>query len=165
MMDRIAISAEGDPTYEARIHFTETELEPTTADAIAGSARQIADTISATAMLCYTSSGSTARRIARERPAVPLLAMSHSMTTTRRLGLLWGVHAVHTRDVTDFEEMVEKSKRMALRHKIAKGGDRLVLMAGVPFGTPGTTNVIHVVRLVGDELERHAAAERQQRER
>ena len=109
-------------------------------------------------MLCYTSSGSTARRIARERPSVPLLAMSHSQTTARRLGILWGVHAVHTRDVTSFEEMVAKAKRMALRHKIAEGGDRLVIMAGVPFGTAGSTNVIHVVRLVGDELDRHEAS-------
>jgi pyruvate kinase len=158
MMDRIASSAERDPIYPARVHFTETRLEPTTADALAGSARQIASTVSATAMLCYTSSGSTARRIARERPSVPLLAMSHSQTTSRRLGILWGVHAVHTRDVHSFEEMVAKAKRMALRHRIAQGGDRLVIMAGVPFGTTGSTNVIHVVRLVGDELERHTAA-------
>ncbi|MDQ3246615.1 MAG: pyruvate kinase [Pseudomonadota bacterium] len=157
MMDRIAKSVERDPIYSARIHFTETRLEPTTADAIAGSARQIASTISARAMVCYTSSGSTARRIARERPSVPLLAMSHSMTTTRRLGLLWGVHAVHTRDVNNFEEMVAKAKRMALRHRIAEGGDLLVLMAGVPFGTAGSTNVIHVVRLVGDELDRYSS--------
>jgi pyruvate kinase len=160
MMDRIAAAAERDPTYQARVHFTETQLEPTTADAIAASARQIARTISATAMLCYTSSGSTARRIARERPAVPLLAMTHSLTTSRRLGLLWGVHAVHTRDVGSFEEMVEKGKRMALRHRIAEGGNRLVMMAGVPFGTAGSTNVIHVVRLVGDELERYAKSDR-----
>ncbi|MBW3575909.1 MAG: pyruvate kinase [Actinobacteria bacterium] len=159
MMDRIASSVERDPVYEARIHFTETELEPTTADALAGSARQIARTISATAMVCYTSSGSTARRIARERPSVPILAMSHSHRTTRRLGLLWGVHAVHTRDVENFEEMVEKAKRMALRHHIAEGGDKLVLMAGVPFGTTGSTNVIHVVRLIGDELEGYARPE------
>lgn len=157
MMDRIAQSVEGDPVYPARVHFTETKLEPTTADALAGSTRHIANTISATAMLCYTSSGSTARRVARERPAVPLLAMSHSKITVRRLGLLWGVYAVHTRDVTSFEEMVAKAKRMALRHKIAEGGDRLVIMAGVPFGTPGSTNVIHVVRLVGDELDLHEA--------
>ena len=158
MMDRIAQSAEGDPTYQARIHFTETELEPTTADALAGSARHIADTVSARAMVCYTSSGSTAWRIARERPSVPLLAMSASQVAARRLGLIWGVHAVHTRDVSSFEEMVAKGKRMSLRHHIAEGGDRLVLVAGVPFGTPGSTNVIHVVRLVGDELERHEAA-------
>ena len=159
MMDRIASSAERDPIYPARIHFTETRLEPTTADALAGSARQIASTVSATAMVCYTSSGSTARRIARERPAVPLLAMSPSLATARRMGLLWGVHPVHSRDVSSFEEMVEKGKRMALRHRIAQGGDRVVLMAGVPFGTAGSTNVIHVVRLVGDELERHTRSQ------
>ena len=155
MMDRIANSVERDPSYQARIHFTQTRLEATTADALAGSARQIASTISATAMLCYTSSGSTARRIARERPPIPLLAMSASLHTSRRLGLLWGVHAVHSRDVASFEEMVEKAKRMALRHQIAKGGDRVIIMAGIPFATAGSTNVLHVVRLVGDELERH----------
>jgi pyruvate kinase len=155
MMDRIATSVERDPTYQARIHFTQTRLEPTTADALAGSARQIASTISATAMVCYTSSGSTARRIARERPPIPLLAMSASINTARRMGLLWGVYAVHTRDVGSFEEMVDKSKRMAIRHRIAKGGDRLILMAGIPFGTAGSTNVLHVVRLAGDELERY----------
>jgi pyruvate kinase len=158
MMDRIAESVERDPIYTARIHFTEIKLEPTTADALAGSARQIANTVSATAMICYTSSGSTARRIARERPPVPVLAMSASMTTARRLGLLWGVHAVHTRDVSSFEEMVEKAKRMALRHKLARGGERVVIMAGIPFKTAGSTNVLHVVRLVGDELDRYVAA-------
>jgi len=158
MMDRIARSVEGDPSYQARIHFTQTRLEPTTADALAGSARQIVTTVSATAMVCYTSSGATARRIARERPSVPLLAMSPSQHTARRMGLLWGVHAVHSRDVGSFEEMVEKGKRMALRHQIAKGGDRIVLMAGIPFGTAGSTNVLHVVRLIGDELERYQAS-------
>jgi pyruvate kinase len=160
MMDRIAQSAESDPVYPARVHFTETRLEPTTADALASSARQIADTISARAMVCYTSSGSTARRIARERPAVPVLAMTSSHSTARRMGMLWGVYAVHTRDVGSFEEMVAKGKRMALRHQLAEGGDRLVLMAGVPFGISGSTNVVHVVRLVGDELERHQASKR-----
>ena len=157
MMDNIAASVERDPVYPARVHFTKTKLEPTAADALSGSARQIANTVSATAMVCYTRSGSTARRIARERPPVPILAMTSSQAAARRLGLLWGVHAVHTRDVSSFEEMVEKAKRMALRHKIAAGGDRLVLMAGVPFGTSGSTNVIHIVRLIGDELERYAA--------
>jgi pyruvate kinase len=155
MMDRIATSVEHDPIYSSRIHFTETRLEPTTADALAGSSRQIASTVSAKAMVCYTSSGSTARRIARERPSVPILAMSASHTNARRMGLIWGVHPVHTRDVTNFEEMVAKGKRMALRHQMASGGDRLVLMAGVPFGVSGSTNVLHVVRLVGDELDHH----------
>ena len=86
---------------------------------------------------------------------MPLLAMSASLHTARRMGLLWGVHPIHTRDVSSFEEMVEKAKRMVLRHQIAKGGDRVILMAGIPFGTAGSTNVLHVVRLIGDELERY----------
>ena len=153
MMDRIAVSAESDPIYPARIHFTSTPAEPTTADALSSSAKHVAEIVSAKAMVCYTSSGSTARRIARERPTVPILVMTASRTVARRLGLQWGVHAVATRDVSNFEEMVGKARRMALRHQIAGAGDRLVIMAGVPFGVSGSTNVIHVVKLTGDELE------------
>jgi pyruvate kinase len=153
MMNRIAISAESDPIYPARIHFTSTPAEPTTADALSTSSKHIAEIVSAKAMVCYTSSGSTARRIARERPPVPILVMTASRTVARRLGLQWGVHAVHTRDVTNFEEMIAKARRMALRHQIASAGDRLVIMAGVPFGVSGSTNVLHVVKVTGDELE------------
>ena len=155
MMDRIARSVESDPVYAARIHFTETPAEATAADALSESAAQIVRILSAKAMACYTSSGSTARRIARERPPVKTLAMTASMKVARRLGLQWGVHAVHTRDVSSFEEMVGKAKRMALRHQLAEPGERMVIMAGVPFKTAGSTNVIHVVRLAGDELEQY----------
>jgi pyruvate kinase len=156
MMDRIAASAEADPTHYARVHFTQTLPDATTNDAIARAASEMARTVSAAAIVCFTSSGSTARRVARERPTVPLLVLTPSIRTARRLGLLWGAHAVRTRDVHSFEEMVGKSKRMALRHSIAAGGDRLIVTAGVPFGVPGSTNVVHVARLTGDELEKHA---------
>ena len=159
MMDRIANSVERDPVYSSRIHFTETQMEPTIADALSGSSRQIAGTVNAKTMVVFSKSGSTARRIARERPPVPILAMSPSQTTSRRMGLYWGVHSVHSKDVSSFEEMVGKAKRMALRHHLAEGGDRVVIMAGIPFGTAGSTNVLHVVRLVGDELERHTTPE------
>ncbi|WP_157176827.1 pyruvate kinase [Sphingomonas prati] len=152
MMERIAISVEADPGYNARIHFTQTPADPTTADALAAAATDIATTIGAKAILCFTSSGSTARRVARERPSVPLLVLTPVPDTARRLGLLWGAHAVLTRDVDSFEAMIAKSKRMALRHGVAGAGDRIIVMAGVPFGTPGATNVLHVVRLTGDEL-------------
>ena len=153
MMDRIAVSVESDPAYAARVHFTETRPDPTTADALSEAAFDIARTVSAKCIICFTSSGSTARRIARERPLVPLLVLTPKLATARRLGLLWGVHAVSTRDVGSFEEMVAKSKRMALRQGLVKGGDRVIMMAGVPFGTPGSTNVLHVVRLTGQELK------------
>jgi pyruvate kinase len=155
MMDRIAIAVEQDPGYAARIHFTETRPDPTTADALSEAAATIADTVSAAAIICFTLSGSTARRIARERPSVPLMVLTPKLATARRIGLLWGAHAVRTRDVASFEEMVGKAKRMALRQGIARAGDRVVVMAGVPFGTPGSTNVLHVVRLTGNELRDH----------
>ncbi|HEX8528084.1 pyruvate kinase [Allosphingosinicella sp.] len=155
MMNRIATSVESDPTHAARVHFTETLPDPTTADAIAQAANTMVGTVDAAAIVCFTLSGSTARRLSRERPAVPLLVLTPSPKTARRLGILWGAHAVRTKDVANFEEMIAKAKRMALRHRVAKGGDRLVIIAGVPFGTPGSTNVIHIVRLVGDELDRY----------
>jgi pyruvate kinase len=153
MMNDIGVAVESDPMHGDRVHFTVTKPDPTTGDAICEAAKTIASTVSAVAIICFTSSGSTARRMARERPGVPILVLTPSLTTARRLGLLWGTHAVHTRDVESFEEMVAKSKRMALRHGLAKGGDRVVVMAGVPFRTPGATNVLHVVRIAGDELK------------
>ncbi|WP_425230913.1 pyruvate kinase [Sphingomonas sp.] len=153
MMNAISDAVERDPAHGDRIHFTITKPDPTTADALAEAAKNIAVTVGVAAIVCYTTSGSTARRIARERPSVPILVLTPSTVTARRLGLLWGTHAVHTRDVESFEEMVAKAKRMALRHNIARAGDRIIVLAGVPFKTPGSTNVLHVVRLTGDELK------------
>jgi pyruvate kinase len=153
MMNAIGVSVESDPEHGDRMHFNVMKPDPTTADALAEAAKNIAATVDAVAIVCFTTSGSTARRIARERPGVPLLVLTPSLETARRLGLLWGTHAVHTRDVESFEDMVGKSKRMALRHNMAKAGDRVIVMAGVPFRTPGSTNVLHVVRITGDELK------------
>ncbi len=155
IMDKIAREVEGDPDYYARVHFTEVRADATTADALAASSAQIAQTIDTSSIVCFTSSGSTARRISRERPSVPILVLTPHQETARRLGLLWGAFSVNTRDVGSFEEMVAKGKRMALRHELAKAGDRVIMLAGVPFGTPGSTNVLHVVRLTGDELKGH----------
>lgn len=155
MMDAIANSVERDPGHGDRVHFTITRPDPTTADALAEAAKNIARTVDAKAILCFTISGSTARRIARERPGVPIMVLTPKLETARRLGLLWGVHAVHTRDVGSFEEMIAKAKRMMLRHHMAGATDRVVVCAGVPFGTPGSTNVLHVVRLIGDELKNY----------
>lgn len=152
MMDSIARSVESDPDYFRRLHFTETKPDATTADALAEAAGGIIDTIAADAIICFTSSGSTARRVARERPGAPLLVLTPRKEAARRLGLLWGAHAVTTKDIGSFEEMIAKGKRMALRHGVARAGSKLVMMAGVPFGTPGSTNVLHVATLTGDEL-------------
>ena len=157
MMDRIGRTVESDAAYADRVHFTATPAERTTADALAESAGTVATTVNVAAMVCYTSSGSTARRIARERGPAPLLVMTASKTVARRMGLVWGVHAVHTRDVDSFEEMVAKAKRMALRTNLAAANQRLIILAGIPFGRTGSTNVMHVAQLVGDELDEYGA--------
>ena len=103
----------------------------------------------------FTGSGSPARRVARERPGAPMLVLTPSHTTARRLALLWGAHPVHTKDIGSFEEMIAKGKRMALRHGFGSAGSKLIALAGVPFGTPGATNLLHIVTLSGRELDRH----------
>ena len=156
MMDRIAAQVERDEAYLPRVRFLDTPPDRTTADALAHSCMTIADTVAIRAVTVFTFSGSTARRVARERPSVPMMVLTPSLDTARRVGLLWGAHAVVTRDIGSFEEMIAKGKRMALRHGFGAGGDKLIVLAGVPFGTPGSTNLLHIVTLSGNELKRHS---------
>ena len=155
IMDRIAAQVERDEAYLDRVRFLDTPPDRTTADALAHSCMTIADTVSISAITVFTGSGSTARRVARERPSVPMLVLTPSPRTARRVALLWGAHAVVTKDIGSFEEMIAKGKRMALRHGFGIAGSKLIALAGVPFGTPGSTNLLHVVTLAGDELEKH----------
>lgn len=155
IMHRIANQVERDPGYKDRIHFLKTMPDPTTSDAISRACLSITESLPITAIIVFTGSGSTARRVARERPGVPMLVLTPSTTTARRLGLLWGAHAVTTRDIGSFEEMIAKGKRMALRQGLGVAGSKLIALAGVPFGTPGSTNLLHIVTLSGDELKRH----------
>ena len=147
MMDRIIGRTEEDRAYRPIITALDPELEPTSADAISAAAGQVAETISAAAIVSYTTSGSTALRAARERPVVPILALTSEIKTSRRLSLVWGAHCVHTSDVRNFQEMVGKACRIAHEEGFAKPGDKLVITAGVPFGTPGSTNVLRIAWL------------------
>jgi len=144
MMDRIAVRTEADPLYRALIHALHPEPEPTAPDAISAAAAQVAATIGAAAVVSYTTSGSTALRAARERPDVPILVLTARLETARRLSIIWGAHCVHTADVSSFQEMVQKACRIARRESLAKVGDKLAITAGVPFGTPGSTNVLRI---------------------
>jgi pyruvate kinase len=152
IMDRIATQVESDKTYHERIHLAETPPDPTTADAMSASCATIAGTLPIEGIIIFTGSGSSARRVARERPAAPMLVLTPSLKTARRAALLWGAHTVLTKDIGSFEEMIAKGKRMALRHGFGAAGSRLVTLAGVPFGVPGSTNLLHVVTLSGNEL-------------
>jgi pyruvate kinase len=144
MMNRIVTSTERDPLYRKLIEALHPEPEATAADAISAAAAQVAHTVSAAAIVTYTTSGSTSLRAARQRPEVPILCLTSQISTARRLALAWGVHCVETEDISTFSEMVSKACTIALRDEFAKPGQRVVVTAGVPFGTPGSTNVLRI---------------------
>ncbi len=148
-MDRIIERTERDNFYRPIITALHPEPEPTAPDAISAAAAQVAATIHAAAIVSYTTSGSTALRAARERPRVPILALTSRIEAARRLTIVWGAHSVHTADVENFQEMVAKACRVAVDEELAKPGDKLVITAGVPFGTPGATNVLRIAWIEG----------------
>ena len=144
MMNRIITSTEQNPAYQRTVHALTPRPEPTAADAITTAAARVAETIKAAAIVTYTMSGSTALRAARERPAVPIMLLTDERTAARKFSLLWGAHCVHTSDVSSTQEMVHKACRIAVEEGIATNGDQLVITAGVPFGTPGRTNLLRI---------------------
>lgn len=144
IMDRILKSVEGDPLYRRLMDASRREPEATTADAISAAARQCAHTLSAAAIVTYTNTGSTTLRAARERPDVRILCLTPNLDTARRMTLTWGVHPVQTEDAHNFADMVQRAVRVARQQEIAQEGERLVVTAGVPFGTPGATNILRI---------------------
>ncbi|MBC6406338.1 MAG: pyruvate kinase [Rhodospirillales bacterium] len=146
-MSKVIAATERDRFFEPIVHALKIEPESTGPDAIAAAAAQVAETTGAGAIVCYTSSGATAKRVARERPNVPILVLTEKLETARSLALLWGAHCVQTPDIASFPEMVEKAGRIALEQGFASKGSRLVVTAGLPFGTPGATNVLRIARI------------------
>ena len=150
MMDKIAIEIEQDPNYSGIITAQRTEPEPTGADAISLAARQIAETLNLSAIVCYTGSGTTGLRAARERPPMPIIALSPVVKTARRLAIVWGTHCVTTDDARDLDDMVDRACRIAFEEKFSKPGDRIIITAGVPLGTPGATNMLRIAFVGSD---------------
>jgi len=151
-MNRIAEEVEDDPLYRGILDAQRTEPEATGSDAIAAAARQIAETLDLSAVICWTSSGSTALRVARERPKSPIVAISPRLATCRRLALSWGVHSIHAEDAHDLDDMVDRACRLAFRDGFARAGERVIIVAGVPLGTPGATNMLRIA-FVGDSSQ------------
>ncbi|NNE21548.1 MAG: pyruvate kinase, partial [Rhizobiales bacterium] len=144
MMDRIAQSVEHNRDHRGLIHAKDAIPEPTSADAISAAARTVAETLKLAAIVCYTGSGSTGLRVSRERPEVPILALSPIPATSRRLSLVWGLHCVLTEDANDLDDMVSRACRIALETGFAQPGERIIITAGVPLGTPGATNMLRI---------------------
>lgn len=149
-MDKIASEVERDPNYLGIIHAQRPEPEATGADAISAAARQIADTLNLAAVVCYTTSGATGLRASRERPSSPVIVLSPVVTTARRLSLAWGLHCVVSEDAKNEDDMVDRACRISFDEGFAKPGQRVIVTAGVPFGTPGSTNMLRIA-FIGSE--------------
>jgi pyruvate kinase len=150
MMDRIIREVEKDPYHRKLTNATHLPPQATIADAICAALRDAAHTVSAKATITYTSSGFSSIRAARERPDAPILSLTPDRSTARRLALVWGVHSVFTMDTTDINTMTDLACRTAVHEGFAKPGDNVVIAAGVPFGQPGTTNMLRIAKVRAD---------------
>lgn len=143
-MNRIAEEVELDQNYWSIVRTLNAEPEATGSDAIAAASHQIADTLNLKTVAAWTFSGSTAFRIARERPNSTVIALTPSIDTARRLALVWGVHSIRTKDANDIDDMAFRACKFAVREGFSSVGDRVIIVAGMPFGTPGATNMVRI---------------------
>ena len=146
MMNRIIEQVEGDAQYRQLIDASHTAARPggDVAEAICCAMRRAVSLLQAAAIVCYTSSGHTSLRAARERPESPILSLTPSIGVARRLALVWGVHSVHIADVSDVSQMTDLACEVARSEKFADSGQTIVAIAGMPFATPGTTNLMRI---------------------
>ena len=146
-MNAIAVQVEKDPLYPDIINAQRSEPEATGADAISAAARQIGETLKLSAIVTYTASGTTGLRAARERPQLPIIALSPVLATARRLSLVWGLHCVVTEDAVDLDDMVGRACRIAHQENFGDEGNGVIITAGMPFGTPGATNMLRIAQI------------------
>ena len=144
MMDRICRAVESDKLYRPLMDTFHPDPERQASEAITTAAVQTAQTLRAAAIVTYTTTGTTTLRAARERPPMPVICITEDLQAARRLSLSYGVQSIHTQDVQDFEDMVRKAVHWSRELGLAGANDCLVITAGVPFGTPGSTNIMRV---------------------
>ena len=146
-MDRVAREVEHDGNYESILHFRKTLSDHTAADAISAAAASIADALDLKAIVCYTATGTTGLRVARQRPQQPIFVLTPVKETARRLNLVWGLHCVQTADPANTTQMVKGAEAVARAEGYATVGDRVIVCAGVPFKRPGTTNMLRIFKI------------------
>jgi pyruvate kinase len=149
-MSHVAEEVENSEHFHSILAGQRGEPDATPADAISASARQIAETLGIAALVCFTASGATGLRAARERPSTPILALSPNRSMARRLQLVWGIHAVVTDDARSLMDLVQRASRISAEEGFAKPGDRIIITAGVPFGSAGVTNLLRIATIGAD---------------
>lgn len=147
IMDRIICEVEFDPVWRQGLEASHTPAQATTPDAICCALRRVAELLMPSSVVTYTVSGFSCLRASRERPTRPILALTPSLATARRLALVWGVHPVCFEEAVSLEAMVVDATRLAVEHQLARPGDYIVIVAGIPSGHAGSTNLLHIVQI------------------
>jgi pyruvate kinase len=151
-MSKVAEEVERNEYYLSIINAQRPDPQATGADVISSAARQIAETLGLAAIVCFTSSGATGIRASRERPITPVIALSPNRAMARRLAVVWGLHCVVSDDARSLEDLVDRSCRIAYQEGFGRPGQRVIITAGVPFGTPGATNLLRIAFIGADGL-------------
>lgn len=150
MMDRILLSTERDPLQRVTMDAVHSRRKNDARDAISAAIRTVAETLPVAATVAYTSSGATTLRVAHERPRAPILSMTPVAAAARRLSLVWGVHSIQAADVESTEEIVMHATLAARKNGFGVPGQALLIIAGTPFGVPGSTNLLRI-SWIGEE--------------
>jgi pyruvate kinase len=146
VMSRIAERVEADPRWPGLMDAEHANPESAVPDAVSAAARTAANASKAACLVAFTATGTTALRVARERPLQPVLVLTPSIRTARKLALVWGLESRVTKDPKDVEDMATVASAMSSKVGTAKSGDRIVIVAGLPFGTKGGTNLMRIAR-------------------
>ena len=149
MMDRVIAEVERDPLYRKLLAAQHEVPQANSSDAICAALRDVTRIVGATTTVTYTSSGHTSLRAARERPMAPILSITPKLSTARQLALVWGVHSTISAQVHNESEMVSAACETALKEGFAAVGDQIAITAGMPFGQPGSTNLLRLATIWG----------------
>jgi len=143
-MNNVAVEVESDPTYRQVIEASRPRVHNSVPDGIVAAAREIAETTDIKAICCFSQSGSTVLKVSREKPRVPIIAMTSMLGTARRMSLSWGAHCVVTTEVNRFKMAVVAAARAARTEGFATEAEQVLVIAGVPFNVKGSTNILRV---------------------
>jgi pyruvate kinase len=144
MMDRIIARVERDPRWPELMGVEGDRIDDEDADALVAAARRAAETGSTACLVAFTTTGATARRLARERPLQPVIALTPSETSARRLALVWGLEPRVGSEPESLEGVTDEACALAARLGLAEPGQRILIVAGTPFGAPGAANLLRL---------------------
>ncbi|SDL06536.1 pyruvate kinase [Pseudomonas delhiensis] len=144
MMAKIIRQVEAEPDYQGQLELNRPEPDATVSDAISCAIRRISRILPVAVLVNYTESGASTLRASRERPKAPILSLTPNLKAARRLSVAWGVYSVVNEQLAHVDEICATALEIALAQRMAQRGDTVVVTAGLPFGQPGSTNMLRI---------------------